>query len=64
MAVKKRKGVPSHNFKRYVNGVEVVPCKYSTGNSGTLLAGTVDGELVRDVTGNVVPFHNIEGEWK
>lgn len=64
MAVKKRKGKQTHNWKRYVNGVEVKPCKYANGSTGMLLAGTVDGELVRDSKGAVVPFHNIEGEWK
>ena len=63
MAVKKRKGLPSHNYKRYINGVEVKPTLYTMG-SKSRMAGTVDGELVRDSKGAVVPFHNIESEWK
>ena len=63
MAVKKRKGTITHNYKRYVNGVEVKPTLYTT-SSKSRMAGAVDGELVRDVKGNVVPFHNIEGDWK
>ena len=63
MAVKKRKGTITHNYKRYVNGVEVKPTLYTT-SSKSRMAGTVDGELVRDSKSNVVPFHNIEGEWR
>lgn len=63
MAVKKRKGLPSHNYKRYIDGVEVKPTLYTMG-SKSRMAGTVDGELVRDSKGAVVPFHNIESEWK
>ena len=63
MAVKKRKGTITHNYKRYVNGVEVKPTLYTMG-SKSRMAGTVDGELVRDSAGAVVPFHNIEGDWK
>jgi len=63
MAVKKRKGTITHNYKRYVNGVEVKPTLYTT-SSKSRMAGTVDGELVRDSKGAVVPFHNIEGDWK
>ena len=63
MAVKKRKGQQSHNWKRYINGVEVKPCKYYT-STKSVMAGTVDGELVRDSAGAVVPFHNIESEWE
>ena len=64
MAVKKRKGMPSHNGKRYINGVEVKPTKYYSASTSGVMAGTVDGELVRDSKGAVVPLHNIEAEWK
>jgi len=62
MAVKKRKGTITHNYKRYIDGVEVKPTLYTMG-SKSRMAGAGDGELVRDSEGAVVPFHNIEGDW-
>lgn len=45
--------------KRYWNGVEVKPTRYYKGNTHGIMAGSVDGELVRDVKGNVVPWRSI-----
>ena len=45
--------------KRYWRGMEVKPTRYYNGNTHGVMAGSVDGELVRDATGRVIPYKNI-----
>lgn len=45
--------------KRYHNGVEVKPTRYYKGNTHGIMAGSVNGELVRDATGRVLPWRSI-----
>lgn len=45
--------------KRYHNGVEVKPTRYYNGCTHGIMAGSVNGELVRDVKGNVIPWRSI-----
>lgn len=64
MAVKKAKGVKSHNYKRYINDVEVKPIRFVHTGGRNILAGTVDGEIIMDQYGNPVPFHNIDCDFR
>ena len=45
--------------KRVYNGVAVKPTRYyGSAHKGTM-CGSIDGELVRDVQGNVLPWSHI-----
>lgn len=46
-------------YKRYYNGVEVKPTRYYNGCTHSIMAGSVNGELVRDSKGAVVPWRSI-----
>jgi len=59
MPAKKNRGPISPNNKRMWNGQEVKPTKYYGHNNKGVMAGTIDGELVRDNNGKVIPFRNI-----
>ena len=58
MAGIKQRGVISVQYKRYWNGEEVKPCKYYSKQEGFngVMCGTVNGELVRDKNGKIIPF--------
>ena len=45
--------------ERYWNGQRVKPTRYYSSKHKGIMCGSVDGELVRDVNGNVVPWHSI-----
>lgn len=45
--------------KRYWNGVEVKPTLYTNSRGKSVMSGSVNGELVRDATGRVLPWHSI-----
>lgn len=45
--------------KRVWNGVAVTPTRYYSSNSKGTMCGNIDGELVRDVKGNVLPWSHI-----
>lgn len=62
MAVKKRKGMISPNYKRTINGEEVKPTLYVSGNGKKRMCGTVNGEIVRDNNGYALPFQSIIGD--
>lgn len=59
MAVKKSKGIISHNWKKYINDVEVKPTRFVHAGGRSVMGGSVDGEMVLDNDGKVIPFHNI-----
>lgn len=60
MAVKKRKGQISVNYKRYYRGEEVKPTRFVYSGGHSIMAGCIgDGEIIRDANGKVIPFKSI-----
>ena len=57
---KAKRGQKSHNWKRMLNGIEIKPCLYCGKNGKQLMAGSVDGEIVRDSDGNAIPYRSIQ----
>lgn len=64
MAVKKTSGEKSHNFKKYINDVEVKPTRFVHFGGRSIMGGSVDGEIVTDEKGKVIPFHNIVADYR
>ena len=64
MAAKKNRGVISHNFKKFINDVEVKPTLFVYAGGKNRLGGSVDGEMVVDEKGEVIPFHNIVSDYR
>ena len=60
MAVKKRKGLTSINYKRYYRGEIVKPTRFVYSGGHSIMAGCIgDGEIIRDANGKVIPFKSI-----
>lgn len=59
MPAKKNRGIISVQNKRYYNGKEVKPTKYYDSRMRSVMAGTVDGELITDANGKVIPFKQL-----
>jgi len=60
MAVKKRKGQISINYKRFYCGEEVKPTRFVYSGGHSIMAGCIgDGEIIRDANGKVKPFKSI-----
>jgi len=57
---KATRGQRTHNWKKMLNGVEIKPCMYVNSNGKKTMAGSVDGEIVKDQNGKVVPFRAIK----
>ena len=43
-----------------LNGVEIKPCMYVNSNGKKTMGGSVDGEIIKDQNGKVVPFRAIQ----
>lgn len=56
---KATRGQRTHNWKKMLNGVEIKPCMYVNSNGKKTMGGSVDGEIVKDQNGKVVPFRAI-----
>ncbi len=48
------------NHKRGINGVEIKPTLFFHKNGKKVLAGSLDGEIITDDKGNVLPFAHIK----
>lgn len=48
------------NHKRSVNGIEIKPTLFIHKNGKKLMAGSIDGELVTDSKGKVLPLAEIK----
>lgn len=64
MPAKKNRGVASHNFKKFINDIEVKPTKFVYHGGRNIMGGSVDGEMVVDEKGDVIPFHNIVADYR
>ena len=59
MAGIKKRGIISTQRKRYWNGLEVKPVKYYKENTSGRMVGAVNDEIIRDKTGNPIPYSQI-----
>lgn len=60
MAVKKRRGQISINYKRYYRGEEVKPTRFVYSGGHSVMAGYIgDGEIIRDTNGKIIPYKSI-----
>ena len=61
MAGIKQRGIISVQSKRYWNGEEVKPCRYYSDAERVrgIMCGTVNGEIIRDKDGKVIPYKSI-----
>jgi len=57
---KATRGQRTHNWKRMLNGIEIKPCMYVNENGKKTMAGSVDGEVIRDSNGKVLPYRSIQ----
>ena len=57
---KATRGQRTHNWKRMLNGVEIKPCLYVGQNGKKIMGGSVDGEMIFDENGKVIPFRSIQ----
>jgi len=48
------------NIKRAFNGDEIKPTLYVTETGRKILAGSINGELVTDEKGNVLPLRSVK----
>jgi len=64
MATKKTRGIISHNFKKYIGENEVKPTLFVWAGGKSKMGGSIDGEMIRDDEGNIVPFHNIVASYR
>ena len=57
---KATRGQRTHNWKKMLNGVEIKPWLYVCQNGKKIMGGSVDGEMVVDENGKVLPFRAIQ----
>ncbi len=57
---KATRGQRTHNWKKMLNGVEIKPCLFVSTNGKKIMGGSVDGEMVVDENGKVLPFRSIQ----
>ena len=62
MAGIKQRGIISVQSKRYWKGEEVKPCRYYSDAERVrgIMCGTVNGEIIRDKDGKVIPYKSIQ----
>ena len=57
---KATRGQRTHNWKKMLNGVEIKPCLFVNTNGKKIMGGSVDGEMVVDEQGKVLPYRSIQ----
>lgn len=55
----KTEGVKQTSRKNYYQGVQVRPVKYYNGSTHGFMAGSINGECIRDSAGKVLPYRSI-----